>query len=340
MAAIGVSNRVSVAYVEEGALTYGTTPDNPAFAPLRITSESLNYGKKTTVSQELRSDRMISDVIPTEIDVAGDINFEWSADAAETGSLLYVTDPLLCAAIGSANFDMSSTDTLLNTSVSNGTTARSFTFQKVFNDLGAPVYVNYKGVRVGGMSLNMAKGSIITGSFKLMGNDASVTTTTIGGQTTSTVVLYTGDVRATMGDVTGLTIGNTTTSILQSLTMDINNNLRSQTQIGAQAAANIALGKMDLTGSFDMYFQNSTEYKKFLDNTSFALTWAIGAPNVLTAGNQQYIFTLPKCKYESVNVVAGGLDQDIIAKFTYRALYDPTSTHCITINKKKLRTAV
>jgi hypothetical protein len=283
---------------------------------------------------------MISDVIPTEIDVAGDINFEWSADAVTTGSLMYAMDPLLCAAVGSANFDMSGTATLLNTTISNGTTARSFTFQKVFNDLDTPVYVNYKGVRIGGVSLNMAKGSIITGAYKLMGNDATVATTTITGQTTSTAVLYTGDVRATMGDVSGLSIGGATTSILQSLTMDINNNLRTQTQIGAEAAANIALGKMDLTGSFDMYFQNSTEYQKFLSNTAFALAWTIGAADTATAGNQQYIFTLPKCKYESVNVVAGGLDQDIIAKFTYRALYDPTTGVCIKINKKKNRTSV
>lgn len=78
------SNRVRVAYVEESTL--GTTPAiaNGNFRTARITGESLNFNIANTVSDELRSDRMIADLVQTGAQNSGDINFELSFPAKRT----------------------------------------------------------------------------------------------------------------------------------------------------------------------------------------------------------------------------------------------------------------
>jgi Phage tail tube protein len=76
------SNLVSVTYVAEA--TYGTAPTPaPAVAlkTARFTSESLSGTPETTVSQELRTDRMSSGQVVTGLAVDGDISFELSRDA-------------------------------------------------------------------------------------------------------------------------------------------------------------------------------------------------------------------------------------------------------------------
>lgn len=70
------ANRVNLAYVEEA--TFGVTGSAPTFTDLRYTSESLGQDTNTTRSQEIRSDRQTPDVIRTNIQGAGDINFELS----------------------------------------------------------------------------------------------------------------------------------------------------------------------------------------------------------------------------------------------------------------------
>lgn len=78
---IADTNRTSVRYIEE--ITPGTTPANPALQELRITGESLDYELTNTQSQEIRSDRQISDLITTGAQVSGSVNFEASYGSFE-----------------------------------------------------------------------------------------------------------------------------------------------------------------------------------------------------------------------------------------------------------------
>lgn len=70
------SNRTQISYIEE--VTWGTTPGSPAMAELRLTSESLIKNISNIVSQELRSDRQVTDLIQVSKEASGDINFELS----------------------------------------------------------------------------------------------------------------------------------------------------------------------------------------------------------------------------------------------------------------------
>ena len=70
------ANRVKLAFVEEE--TFGVTRTNANLQILRYNSESLKHDIDTTISEELRSDRQISDIVRTGVSASGDISFELS----------------------------------------------------------------------------------------------------------------------------------------------------------------------------------------------------------------------------------------------------------------------
>jgi len=77
------SNRTQIGIIEE--TTFNTTPNNPAFQTLRTTGHpNFGYNPLTRVSNEIRSDRQIPDMIFVGSESGGDINFELSVQALDT----------------------------------------------------------------------------------------------------------------------------------------------------------------------------------------------------------------------------------------------------------------
>ncbi len=70
------ANRVKLSYVAE--TTFGAKVENSALQTLRYNSESLKQDMNTVVSEEIRSDRQISDVARIGISASGGIDFELS----------------------------------------------------------------------------------------------------------------------------------------------------------------------------------------------------------------------------------------------------------------------
>ena len=76
------SNRVAVRFVEESTL--GTTPASPAFFDLRYTgAPSLAFAPETVTSEEIRSDRQVTDLILVGGSTEGELNFEKSFGAKD-----------------------------------------------------------------------------------------------------------------------------------------------------------------------------------------------------------------------------------------------------------------
>ena len=69
------TNDAQLSYIEE--TTFGTTPSS-ALTDLRITSESFGHNITNTQSNEIRSDRQVTDLIQVDAEAAGGYNFELS----------------------------------------------------------------------------------------------------------------------------------------------------------------------------------------------------------------------------------------------------------------------
>jgi hypothetical protein len=314
MANLGTSNRTALRYVPE--VTFGTTPATPALTDIRYTGESLNYAVKTVQSTEIRSDRNIADLVRVGADVSGDIQFELS----------FLSFEVFLEAVMASSF---SAPVANASTMKNGTVLKSFTIQKHYQDLAVPVYQNFIGVRAGALNLDFKTGAILTGSLTLMGLSCSVSTTQIVGATTPANPGVAEEIMNAVTDVIEIKEnGAATTMVINSLSVNINNNLRAQDAIGSFGHIGVALGKMDVTGNIEAYFTDLTAYNRFVNGTAFALSF-----KVQDATTDSYTFIFPKVKFETATVVSGGLDQDIMMKGTWRALYDTATSCTVQIDK-------
>jgi len=75
------TNRTQLRYIEESA--WGELPSSGAMQNVRNTGDSLGFSLSTTQSNEIRSDRQITDLITNGAEAAGDIEMEFSAGNAD-----------------------------------------------------------------------------------------------------------------------------------------------------------------------------------------------------------------------------------------------------------------
>lgn len=209
----------------------------------------------------------------------------------------------------------------------NGTDLLSFTLQKHVQDAETPTFFNFRGCRVGSMSLNFAVGQMLTGSFDFMGLGASTATTQFSGA--SITAPTTTDVLNAVNNV-GLVVLNGTrnTACFNTLSLNLNNNLRPQDCVGSLEHSGVVLGRLEVTGDINIYFQDKTVYDMFLNAADFSLSFSVAD----SKGNG-YVISLPRVKFEGGQVVAGGLDTDVMFAGTWRALVGATQGYTIQIDR-------
>lgn len=81
MADLQSTNRVKLSKVRE--VTFGITPTSPVFKTQRQTSSSLALNPQTVVSNEIRSDRQVTDLVLVGLQAGGDVGHEISFKAVD-----------------------------------------------------------------------------------------------------------------------------------------------------------------------------------------------------------------------------------------------------------------
>lgn len=77
------ANRAVLRFLKEADNCWGVTPASGTSREMRVTKSSLTAKKNTVVSNELRADRMVSDVVEVAAMSGGDINVEFSAGSLD-----------------------------------------------------------------------------------------------------------------------------------------------------------------------------------------------------------------------------------------------------------------
>ena len=374
------ANRTGLRLVPE--VTWGTTPASPTLTEVRYTGDGVNFDIESVTSDEIRSDRMTSDLVQVSQQTGGSLDVELSFGAFDTlleavmfsdygtsgtpgpgyvagtgtdisftvttdainsvggiftnvvvGQWIKITgatDPanngyfrvttatdannIACLGAGFVTEAAAATVIVTGQRLVNGVAAKFFSLEKTFNDTTATTYQYFTGLYVNGLSLSFETGSILSGAFDLLGRGATITEVRVS--TPTDVAAPTNDVMNSVSNLNQIEFDNvaTTASIL-SMTLDITNNLRQQNAIGSLNAAGIGAGRMDVTGSISLYFDTKAEYVKYLNNTSFSVSFRVqdGVGNA-------YVISMPNVEYESMSNNASGLDTDVILEGSYRAL--------------------
>ena len=307
----GTSNRTAIRLVKE--LVFNTTPATPAFQNIRYTGESVAFNKRNVTSNEIRADRMTADLIQVGADVSGDINFELSFESFDE-----LIRAALCASWSAPAAGVSS--------IKNGVELHSYTMQKHFQDLAIPIFQNFAGCRIGGMNLDFQTGQILTGSFSVMGCAATNSNAQIAGATFLNPGLGMEPMNAVTNLVNIRKNGVAMVTKIRSMSMELTNNLRGQEAIGTLGYIGIALGRLEISGNIELYFENGSEYSSFLNNDDFELEFTLQ-----DADGNSYAVSLPRIKYEEGTILSGGLDQDLMVNGRWRAIYDSTAQCMIEI---------
>lgn len=212
----------------------------------------------------------------------------------------------------------------------NGTTRKSFTIQKAFTDLTTPVYYNFLGCVVDSIMFTIETKSIMKMEFGFIGKSGSMTTTQFASASLGTA--NTNGVMSSVGNVTAIVFdgdpGSSTTYYFNKLELEVNNNVRGQDAVGTLGFIGIVPGRMELTGKIELYFETSALFTKFQNATAFALSIMVA-----DASGQRYILTIPRAKYTSMEIVAGGLDEDIFVSAEFEGLKNSAGTYAVQISR-------
>lgn len=390
------ANLVQLRYIPEAE--FGVTPNSGDGVNLRMTGESLSFDIQTTTSQELRSDRQVTDLVLTSASAAGGFNFELSyaeydpfieavlqgtwakfgtngvgATAAVTinstaGTLTWGSAPtganaLTGLAVGqwfrlNAPSDAadgawlqvgSRTSTVITVAavtpipgtgertnvanvsiatarVSNGVTQRSFTLEREHADVDQ--FFAFRGMTANKMSIEFQSGNLVSGSFDFMGkdsvrdDDSMLPGTPVASKTfgIANAVNGVGNLLENGAPLTG--------TYIMSLSLNVDNALRAQEAIGTLGAVSVAAGTIAVTGSVEVYLADGVMYDKFVNNTATSLVWS-----VRDGSGNGYVFTIPKLKFSSNKVNAGGMNQDVMLSMEYTGILDPTTGKTIIIDR-------
>lgn len=291
------SSQTRLAYITE--VTYGTTPASPVFKNQRFVSESLNANIENIVSNEIRADRNVTDLIQVGANAGGAVDFELSYGSFDDWleSLMY--------GAWSSNI------------LKNGNTQKSFTIEKTFEAGATDQYHRFTGCIANTLKLAIQAKQVVTGSFEFLAKGAT-TAQAIIASATYTAANSNPVINAAV-NFASFSMSGVTSPELTSLNLNITNNLRRQNIVGSLDARGIGTGRFEVSGEAVLYFANASLYDLFLAGTASNLTFVIGG-----ASTKKYQFDIANLKFEKAEIVAGGNDQDVMAKVSFRGLYDNT----------------
>jgi hypothetical protein len=209
----------------------------------------------------------------------------------------------------------------------------SFTIERELTDLTIPKFFTWLECYVSSLSLNYAIGDKLSGSFGFLGATTETQTTTsgfasVGSAVAATTTPYFNTVTGTSVLLDEVTMGE---SCVESLTMDIQANLRERRCIGSGlAASSIGLDPFKISFTANIYFgtaESAALYAKKIADTALSFSVCLSD----SSGNG-FAISMPRCKITSAEVDAGGMGSDVMMSLAADAVTDSTDDTMIHID--------
>ncbi len=204
-----------------------------------------------------------------------------------------------------------------------GTTKKSYLYEKGFLDLSK--FISFRGMRVGGWSMEIASKAIVTGTFSLVGEGAYPSATTISGSVTAQGSLSVANATSNVGRLEEG--GSTLATKIKSAKFTLNANARALDAVGSKFPIGINLGSFEITGSIEAYFEDLVLYEKFIDHDDSSLVLEIDSPE-----DDRTIITITNLKFTKCTPVGAGLNQDVMATLEFMAKKNATSVSMMQVD--------
>jgi hypothetical protein len=209
--------------------------------------------------------------------------------------------------------------------IRNGITPRSFAIERGHADVDE--FFLFLGMIVGELSLSIVSEEVVTGSVSFMGKDAEVYDAPQGNTYLDQPVTQFMSAAFNVGEVK-LDGSSIASCLLQSLTININNNIRGRSAVGQFGYCEIADGEFSVSGDINLTFLDASNWTKYKTNVPFSISFILYD----NAGNA-YIVDMPRCKFSADAVNATGKGEDVLDAAQYYALVDDSGTYAIQITR-------
>lgn len=206
--------------------------------------------------------------------------------------------------------------------IRNGVVPKSALIEKQFEDL-TNVYENFRGMRIGGFSMNVTAEEIVTITWRFIGKQGHIATATVSGSLTPASSDDSMNASLNVGNI--LEGGVSLSTAIQSITMEYNNNMASRPAIGQVSGIGVRAGSVEITGRVNAYFEDATMLTKAFNHTVSGLSWMVTDPS----GNA-YVFTIGRLRFTG-DVNGPGLNSDVMLPMDYAAERDPTGDYMLQI---------
>lgn len=303
--AFASGSETRVAFIAETA--WGTTPSTPTFQVLRGAEFGLRTNKQTGTSEELRADRNVTDEFLLGLGTSGPAR----------GELSYGTydDFMAAALMGSWSSNV----------LKNGTTRSFFTVEETV-ELGATdSFSRFTGVYVNTMGLTINARAVVGINFGLMGKSEGLATTAIAGSTYTAA--NTKAIQTASTGVASFTVASLSPTV-RSISLNIANNLRERPSVTTPYSAEFGLGRCDVTGEMEVYFESNAVYQAVLDHGGGAIACTIG-----TVTSEKYTLSLPNVVFLDGERTPRRQDTDIMVRIPFRAKYSAGDAASLSITR-------
>lgn len=277
-------------------------PASTAWNLLNFVSEDFDPDVDTSMSKALRPDASNKEVRVTRIGASGTLAVELSRDPE--------LDILLAAALRGA---------WVSNTLKAGILKTKLMFEEKVLEGALPFYNRFRGVVLGGFSLNAGTDGMVDLTFPIQGltieDGTAITTTATYVQPGTTPVLA-------GVDFTGLTDSGLTTQLdVASVSFDMTSNVRSDPKMGSKSPRDTPFGKRTITISASLYFANNEAFQKFKAEGTRSVSFGFSTPGVTSS----IVFTWGRCRATNYGKPIPGENQTIMVAAEFTATYDPTS---------------
>lgn len=290
----------------------GTTPATPAFQTMRYLSADVRLAKQTDIPNEIRADRNVASIVDVGRAVQGNINTLLSYGTYDTW-----LERLFCSSWA--------TDVLVN-----GVTPKTATLEMLYEQGATDSFLRYTGCRWNTLALQMTARQSVTANWGIMGITSPTPTSAIlTGATylaaTTTEVFNAG---LNVGSLVMSSAAITSAPKMQSLALNITNNIFPVDVVGQYETYAHGLGRFELTGTARVVFESLAVYSAILSHEDVALSFTLTD----NAGNS-YAVSIPKVKLLDGGPTVGGNGQAVILEVPIQAIFDATTAGSIKITR-------
>ncbi len=290
--------------------TIGVIPATPAFQIRRYVSADIRPSKQVEITDEIRADRNVASIVDVGRSVAGTINTLLSYGTYDDWLAA-----LLCSTWA--------TNELVN-GTAHAARALEFTYEQGVTD----TYVRFRGCRFNTLDLNLESRKAVTANWGIMGIDSPTPDTAIIAGATYTAATTTEVFNAALNVSSLVFTGIAAAPKVQKLSLKITNNIYANDIIGSYAPYSHGLGRLEVSGSMTVLFENKDTYQAILNHSDVGISVTLAD----AAGNQ-YAIALAKVKLVDGGPTVAGNGNAVVMDVPFQAYYDAGTAGSIKITR-------